>query len=229
MAIYDFNTDLFAENMLPPLKRIGRYLAWMKVLLKPLQFIRDALFGTYRDGNSAADWNVLSCYSVGDQVKYIDKAIYECWVASTAGILPTNTDYWVKVQGKFVGIVPRSKYNSQRLLLEWVLNEWFGTTFVNTPGASDIYLDIAGTRIEDFIVGVTEAESSTAVYQNGDATSFVEAQNPSYLNEINFEIRIQLAVWTALGSTNDDRDNTIRAIADLYVLAGIKYTIVTYP
>jgi len=228
MAIFDFNTDLFANNMMPPLKRIGRYLAWMKVLLKPLQFIRDALFGTYRDGNSAADWNVLSSYSVGNQVKYIDKAIYQCWIASTAGILPTNTDYWVKVQDKFVGIVPRSKYNSQRLLLEWVLNEWFGTTFVNSPSSSDIYISTNSNGIADFIVGLTETESSSAVYANGDAISYVQAQNPTFSAEYNFRIYVPVADWTALASTPTDRDNMIRAIADLYVLAGIKYEIVTY-
>lgn len=228
MAIYDFNTDLYAENMLPPLKRIGRYLAWMKVLLKPMQFIRDALFGTYRDGNTAGDWDVLATYAVGDQVRYIDKAVYECWVATTAGIVPTDTDYWVKVQDKFVGIVPRSKYNSQVLVLEWVLNEWFGTTFVNQVGASDIYISNASNTNNDFIVGVTESQSSSAVYQNGDAVSFVQAQNPVYSNQLNFRIHIPVAVWTALASTDDDRDNTVKAIADLYVLAGVRYVIDTY-
>lgn len=228
MAIYDFNTDLYAENMLPPLKRIGRYLAWMKVLLKPMQFIRDALFGTYRDGNTAADWNILATYAVGDQVKYIDKAVYECWVATTAGIVPTDTDYWVKVQDKFVGIVPRSKYNSQVLVLEWVLNEWFGTTFVNQVGASDIYISNTSNTNQDFIVGVTESQSSSAVYQNGDADSFVQEGNPDFSGQLNFRIFIPVAVWTALASTNDDRDNTVRAIADLYVLAGIRYVIEPY-
>jgi len=228
MAIFDFNTDLFAANMMPPLKRIGRYLAWAKVLLKPLQFIRDALFGTYRDGNAAANWSNATNYSVGNQVKYIDKAIYQCWVASTAGILPTNTDYWVKVQDKFVGIVPRSKYNSQTLLLEWVLNEWFGTTFVNSVGSSDIYISSVSNTNQDFIVGVTESQSSSAVYQNGDADSFVQAQNPTFSGQLNFRIFIPVAVWTALASTDDDRDNTVRDIADLYFLAGIQYTIVTY-
>jgi hypothetical protein len=203
-------------------------LAWAKVLLKPLQFIRDALFGTYRDGNAAANWSNATNYSVGDQVKYIDKAIYQCWVASTAGILPTNTDYWVKVQDKFVGIVPRSKYNSQTLLLEWVLNEWFGTTFVNSVGSSDIYISSVSNTNQDFIVGVTESQSSSAVYQNGDADSFVQAQNPAFSGQLNFRIFIPVLDWTALALTDDDRDNTVRAIADLYVLAGIQYTIVPY-
>lgn len=227
MAIYDFNTDLYAENMLPPFKRIGRYLAWMKVLVKPMQFIRDALFGSYRDGSAAADWDVLLNYSVGNQVRYIDKAVYECWVASLAGTLPTNTDYWVKVQDKFVGIVPRSKYNSQRLLLEWVLNEWFGTSFVNSPGSSDIYIDVATTGLQDFIVGVTEAESSQAVYDT-PADSYVQAQNPTFGNENHFTIMLPVAVWTALGANATDRDNVVRAIADPLVLAGIIYIIDTY-
>jgi hypothetical protein len=108
------------------------------------------------------------------------------------------------------------------------LNEWFGTTFVNSVGSSDIYISSVSNTNQDFIVGVTESQSSSAVYQNGDADSFVQAQNPSFSGQLNFRIFIPVLDWTALALTNDDRDNTVRAIADLYVLAGIQYTIVPY-
>lgn len=227
MAIYDLDTNILAANLTPSKKRIGRYLAWHKVLLKPLQYLRDMLFGTYANINPATDWSVLGSYVVGEQVKYIDKAIYQCWVATTPGIVPTDSAYWFKVQDNFVGARPRAKYNAQRLVFEWALNEWFATTFFQPPAVSDIYISPTSTNIEDFIVGISESESSSAVYQNGDAVSFVQAQNPTYTAP-QFTIYIPVAVWTALGSTNDDRDNCVRNIADLYIYAGIEYTITPY-
>lgn len=228
MSLFDINTDLIAANLTPVKKRIGAYLGWHKVLLKALQFSADSVFGTYRNGNAAADWDVLTAYNVGEHVKWTNKSIYECWVATTAGIEPSDADYWVLVQDKFVGVIPRSKYNCERLLFEYVLNEWFGTTFVNSPGASDIYIAVASPSI-DFIVGATEATSSTAIYDDTTlyAIDYVPEANPLYDTEA-FIIYLPSAVWTALGSTNDDRDNAVRNIADLYVFAGLTYVILTY-
>jgi hypothetical protein len=185
------------------------------------------MFGTYRYGNPAADWDVLLTYAIGDQVKYIDKAIYQCYVATTAGILPTDTVYWFKIQDKFVGVEPRTKYNAQCLIFEWALNEWFGTNFVNTPGASDIYISSVVSSTNEFLVGVSETESSSAVYANGEATSFIQAENLTSAS-YEFAIYIPNAVWLALASTTNDRDNIIRNIADLYVYAGIDYEIIPY-
>jgi hypothetical protein len=134
------------------------------------------MFGTFKDGNTAVDWVTATSYAVGDQVKYSDKAVYQCWVANT-GELPTNTDFWFKIQDKFVGIEPRCKYNAQHLLFEWALNEWFGTTFVNVPGASDIYIDNFASGSNVFYVGLTSIDSSEAVFANGEAFRFVQAIN----------------------------------------------------
>jgi hypothetical protein len=184
------------------------------------------MFGTFKDGNTAAAFIPATLYVVGDQVQYIDKSIYQCWVVNT-GELPTDTAYWFKIQDKFVGIEPRCKYNAQHLLLEWALNEWFGTTFVNTPGASDIYIDTAGADLGAFYVGYTTTESSFVVYDDSEATAFIQAEDLISAG-ISFNINVPIAVWIALASTNDDRDNIIRQIADLYVYAGITYDIITY-
>lgn len=221
------NTDNFAVNFLPPKKRLPIYKAWAKTLLNPLQVLYNTMFGTYKDGNSATNWFLLTSYNVGDQVKFVDKSIYQCWVASGAGIEPTNTDYWFKIQDKFVGIEPRIKYNAQHLLFEWALNEWFGTTFVNTPGSSDIYILNIQSANNVFYVGFTSANSSLVVYENGEAYDFIQNLNITNTGA-EFAIYVPVAVWTALASTNTDRDNTIRQIADNYVYAGINYDIITY-
>lgn len=231
---YIINTDDFAVNFLPSKKRLPIYKAWVKTLIKPLQILYDTMFGTFKDGNSAADWDVLTAYSVGDQVKYTDKSIYQCWVAST-GNLPTDTDYWFKIQDKFVGIEPRCKYNAQHLLFEWALNEWFGTTFVNTPGDSDIYIDASAANLGAFYVGYTTTESSFVVYEDSEATSFIQALDLTTAG-VSFSIYVPIAVANALTNEAPDsvpnistnRENIIRQIADLYCYAGITYDVITY-
>lgn len=228
------NTDTFAVNFLPPKKRLPIYKAWTKTLLNPLQVLYNTMFGTFQYGNAAALYNGATAYAVGDQVKYTDKAIYQCWVAST-GNLPTNTNYWFKIQDKFVGIEPRIKYNAQHLLFEWALNEWFGTTFVNTPGASDIYIDAATADLGAFYVGLTETESSYVVFDEPEATAFIQALNLTTAG-ISFTINVPIAVANALTTEtantvpniSQNRENIIRQIADLYNYAGITYNVITY-
>ena len=228
------NTDSFAVNFLPPKKRLPIYKAWVKTLVKPLQVLYNTMFGTFKDGNTAPLWVTATAYAVGDQVQYEDKSVYECWVANT-GELPTNTDYWFKIQDNFVGIEPRCKYNAQHLLFEWALNEWFGTTFVNTPGASDIYIDVTGANTGAFLVGYTPTESSYVVFDEPEASGYIQAENLTTV-AISFTIHVPLAVANAL--TNEplntvpnisaNRENIIRQIADLYTYAGINYNVITY-
>jgi hypothetical protein len=220
------NTDNFAINFLPSKKRLPVYSAFARVLLKPLQILYSTIFGTFKNGNSAADWDIATAYVVGDQVKYIDKSIYQCWVANT-GNIPTDTAYWFKIQDKFVGIEPRVKYNAHHLLFEWALNEWFGTTFVNTPGASDIYITNNSIIDTAFWVGITESESSVVSYNNVDISGWIQAEN---LNNTvyYFTINVPTSVWTALDTDPTNRDKIISTFADNYVYAGINYDITTY-
>jgi hypothetical protein len=228
------NTDTFAVNFLPPKKRLPIYKAWTKTLVKPLQVLYNTMFGTFKDGNAAALYSGATAYAVGNQVKYTDKSVYQCWVAST-GNLPTNTNYWFKIQDNFVGIEPRCKYNAQHILFEWALNEWFGTTFVNVPGDSDIYIDAGAADLGAFYVGLTETESSYVVFDEPEATAFVQALDLTTAG-VSFTINVPIAVANALTTEtantvpniSANRENIIRQIADLYNYAGITYNVITY-
>lgn len=231
---YIVNTNTFGGNFTPPKRRTTKMLAWVKLLLYPLQVLYDTMFGTYKDGNIASDYDGATTYAIGDQVKYIDKAIYQCYVSST-GNIPTNANYWFKVQNNFVGIEPRMKYNSQHITLEWALNEWFGTTFVNTPSASDIFID---TNLNDdtaFWVGINNIDSSLVVVDNADVFGWIQADDISQSFNY-FTINVPIAVANALTTEAPDsvpnisvnRENIIKKLADTYVVAGITYNVVTY-
>jgi hypothetical protein len=120
-------------------------------------------------------------------------------------------------------------------VFEWLLNEKFGTTFVNSPGASDIYIENIDTSDSMLWVGINEAESGLIVADNADIDGWVQAVNLP-LEIVYFNIYVPIAVANALTTEPNDsvpnisenRANIIRGVADLYVLAGIRYEIITY-
>jgi len=226
MAFLTINFYSFWNNNLPKRKRTPRRFARGKVYMKPLQWLHDILFGSYLDGDFVhGPFDILTDYSAGDRVKY-GKAIYECWVPCL-GVLPTVSANWVLVQEKFTGLNGRLRQNAQKLVFEYALNEWFGTTFRQpVSGLSDIYIQQYNTTYA-FHVGIPE-ENSSFVDQNGSrAFEFVFGTDIDVLGS-QFAIKIPVAVYNALGATSLIREKTVRRFADTINLAGIKYDIVTY-
>lgn len=228
MSIYNFDFGNFWDNNLPPDHRGNRMKAWGRALLKPLQWLRDIIFGSYADGDDTSpDYDPLASYSVTDRVKF-GKSIYECWTATTPGILPTDINYFVLVQSDFTGARQRAKQTAEKLNFEFALNQWFETTFNQPPTLSDIYITNNNIYNESFFVGLTETESSNAVFENGVAENFVQAENVSSTGQAHFTINIPVAVYTALGPDATTRERTVRQFADKINLAGMRYDIVTY-
>ena len=128
MAIYDYNSNTVAEQLIPPTLRGSKFLAWLYVLVKPIQNLHDLIFSDYKTGNVYANYNNLSTYVFGNRVRYTDKSIYECIATTSLGNLPTNTAKWVKVNDLFIGTDERVKYSSQKLLYEKALNTFFITS-----------------------------------------------------------------------------------------------------
>lgn len=229
MPIFNINFNNFWLNNLPSRKRTTKRIARGAVYMKPLQWLHDIILGTYSNGDfGTAAWSNATTYAVGDRVNY-GKSIYECWTIPPTGTPPIDTNYWVLVQEKFTGINGRVQQTASKLIFEYALNEWFGTTFRQpVVGLSDIYITQNTAVNAVFFVGLTESESSNAVYENGEATAFINAENVSIAGVAHFTINMPVAVYTALGSTSLIREKTVRRFADSINLAGINYDIVTY-
>lgn len=218
---YIVNTNIFGTNFVPPKRRSSDMVAWVNTLLYPLQVLYDTMFGTYKDGNSASNYNNGTSYAIGDQVKYIDRAIYQCYVATT-GNIPTDTNYWFKIQDLWIGVEQRMKYNAQPFVLEYALNEYFGTTFVNQLGNSEIYLT---RRIYHTYV---MQSSATIAYRNEDVAAQLSYEGTPIPDPIDYIINIPAYVWAALGNSTQERDGVISNYVNTFNLAGINYLILTY-
>lgn len=228
--IYDIVFSAEASKLAPPSKRTAWITAFLSSCLKPLQWLRDLIWGDYLNGSGAAFWNVGTSYpTAGIRVNYFDKAVYETTVAGTPiGTLPINTDYWYRVSDSFLGAKQRLNSNGQTWILQGndptgnaggLLNKWFRIDF-----APFIYIQTNNIVSNFFYVGATEAESSTVGAM--DSSGFIRNVNPS-TGLFDFTLKVPSIFYASLGSPSE-ADSILRSFLDQYILAGINYNITTY-
>lgn len=221
-TIYDINFNQFAVQNIPPDKRYSRMVAWVRILLSALQYLRDLWFGSYRTGSTANPW-ATGTYAKYDQVKY-NKAVYESLIDGNTSN-PTTVANWKVVQTNFIGLSERILYSGQKLVLEYALNKWFGTIFRQPPLQSDIYITNDPVGIAFFRSASAEDESSS-VSRVGSSEYVIN--NYSFNVAFNFTIHVPAAVYNALDTTGLNNEKIFRAFASQYIPAGITYQIQTY-
>jgi hypothetical protein len=270
MPIYDLNTDNFNKQLTPPTKRKPDVYAWGKVLLSPLQWLRDLFFDSYAAGNTAqksynfamfkiyvgndlvyypatkiiykakfvtianlptnATYFDVKPFIAGERLIFVDKAVYECILDNPTGISPLDSTYWIKIQDLFVGLRDRINGNSQVLIYEYLLNKYFFTAY-NYPSINEIYISRLPGSNSSFVFGATESESSVVYLTDGEQKEFIN--DTILIAGAHFAINIPVIVYDALipsepTGTTTNKDNIVRSYADMFVCAGITYTINPY-
>lgn len=215
---YNLNYKELWKQLLPPVLRNSRVIAWGAVLLQPIQWLHDFIFGEYSDGAVYNTYSNATAYVIGDKVIYTDRGVYEC-ITNTTGNLPTNATYWKLVNNNYIGIRERIVYNSQKILFEYALNRWFV--------CSGIYITNNDKDTVSFLMGNTGENSS--LMPNSSTNQIDYLGSNLIVTSINdFTIYVPIAVHTALSPDSGQRDNIIRSFADKLTIAGMKYNIVTY-
>ena len=118
------------------------------------------------------------------------------------------------------------KIRGEKLVLEYALNTWFGTTFRQPNTLSDIYLSLNSAIYQSpFKVGDFEIQSSKV--SRVGSSDFIGIDY-TLIVHYGFTIMIPTAVFNALGADNAIRENIVRDFVDKYVNCGIKYNVQTY-
>ena len=210
---YDFDIKKASMELLPPDKRYESNKSLLWSLLKPLQWIRDLVFGSYYNGATAPAYTA-GTYAYLAQVLY-NRQVYMSLIDGNTDA-PTTSN-WMLIQDNFIGLKERILYNASKLVLEYALNKQYSTTFRQPPSTSDIYLTNLSAVVDGFVVGATEAHSSSV----GQTTSSdVIGSNWTFIYLTHFQIHIPSALSCMTAQ--------IRSYANQYVPASIKFTIVTY-
>jgi hypothetical protein len=218
MAIYDYNSNTVAEQLTPPTLRGSKFLAWLYVLVKPIQDLHDLIFSDYKTGNVYSDYNNLTTYNFGERVRWTDKAIYECIATTSLGNLPSDATKWIKVNDVFIGTDERVKYSSQKLLYEQALNTFFITT--------GIYIQNNFVSVGNvFVMDSTSEGSSIMSYSNDYQPDFMD-YTATYSTAIyDYTIYVPILFYASLGT---NANTIISTYANKYKLAGMQFNVITY-
>lgn len=231
MAIYDYNSNTVAEQLTPPILRNSKFLAWLYVLVSPIQNLWQLIFEDYSTGNLYTVYDVLATYNFGDRVVYTNKSVYEATYTDTDGVAQsfngvecTNTLFWTLVNDNYFGVDERIKYNAQIILLEYALNKWYECD----SGSDQIYID-NNTNIQNvFLMGETSQYSSTMPNDSSYSETYMGLA-PTYPDiSYDYIVWVPNATYLLLGDTNDNRDNNITTFVNKYNLSGLKFKIDTY-
>ena len=157
MGFYNPNIDNKVTELLPPDKRAPRMLSWLRSLATGIKWNQTRLFVDYINGSTYPLW-VAASYSKGNRVIY-GQSVYESLKNANTDN-PLVTASWRVYLDYFVGSDERVFYNHQKLVLEYVLNKRFNSTFRQPPLVSDIYITNNVKPYGVFVAGYDEAETS---------------------------------------------------------------------
>jgi len=220
MALFDI--DFFAKvvEFLPPDYRFAVNVAWIRALISPLVVLKYRILTYYRTG-----WIFTTPYIPG--YPYTEGAIVTYKQVLYQSATGANTDTppsvnWQVYLPSFIGVNDRIKYNGNKLVLEFALNQRFGGVFRQPttelyPHVSDIWCDTIGFSTVGFLVGQT---TGTAM---GATTSAAGIGFNYPLQQVhNFNINIPNALYISVS------DQEIRAFVNDIIPQGLTYTITPY-
>lgn len=228
MSLLPYDINYVEEKLVPPVLRTLIRLDWLKVLTYPIQKKYNDIFSieSFKRSFSSAKWNVLTAYVPGNRVRY-GIAIWECLISNT-GIDPTSDLVtWLLIEKDFVGTDERIKFSSQHMVFQYVLNRYLNTTAYTLP---KIYTLKNSIDTNGFYLGADgDGTYGELGYNVGSITNQNDFLGTSYsLNQYAFTIYVPVALFLTLGNNAANREQTVRNVADKYVLAGITYNILTY-
>jgi hypothetical protein len=227
MAFFDYNVDTTGTQLLPPQLRQPIHLEWLRVVLSQIKYLYELFFNSFIAGNTSVDWNPLFFYAPGDYTVWTDKAVYintflDIGTPPTGDINSAKT--WRKVQELFIGVDERVKYNSQLIVFEYALNKYFRVPTTDPQ----IYIENTALDTNVFLMG-NSGETSSAMYNNSVFTEDFMFNAPTFTGATTaYTIWVKAALFTSLGATALDRENTVRQFADKYNLAGLTYKVDTF-
>lgn len=226
--------EQLADNLNIPVLRKSKHTAWLYKLVGQLKLVQS--WWTNRlDGSSYAMFNSTNDYTIYDYVRY-GRASYICKETPPVGLypLPTNETYWYKILDDYIGLNERSKYSSQKVMLEFALNRRFSPLTITPPfgpSANSIYIEnnlINKTPILWSAPAGTNTQSWTA--PNSSVNFWYSTYGNPLINitSYNFTVYVPSAIHSSIDSNPVEANYIISQEIDIYNTAGMLYEIQTY-
>lgn len=198
----------------------------MLSLVTPIQWLSDLSIVDYRTGIiNLPIWSDTDVYTKGDMVIWLDGSVYEALEYANVGESPIYTpNKWYKVLDTYVGAEERVLFDGQTTILEYALNIFMGTTFVqpdylNPTNRSDVYINNLDTDDNSFLVGESSPDTSFVATDTYLLDDFVGEDFNS--NSINFTVFYPVTFTTS-------QIQRLRSYTEKYKLYGTTPNYVAY-
>lgn len=233
MPVPQIDFDNHAVQELPENHRTPRFIAWFQGLLRGSISWLNRNFYNYCFGDSISTfWLIGSTYNINDTVVTFTGVYISLQDSNTGNIPVSSPDYWYQISPSHIGAFERVQYNSQKIMMEFALNNFFRTIYRNpttiTTGSylplSDIYIETVTPDYTSFVV--YEDDRTSPVFDNGTGAfaSFDDVITPADTT-YQYIVLIPTSLSVALGSSYEQ---IIRGKVDLIGLFGTVYTVQTY-
>lgn len=241
MSQYEINEYLLGESLIPPYKRTTNFVALIKDFISNAQWLNDK-DNIYLDGDPFLTiYDPTVTYDFGELVIgwfNFSRSIFLSLQDANLGNDLNATYYWLPIIDNFIPAMERALYNSDKMVLEWALNKYFGSNFVQPPGISDIYISDLNLAISPLYIS---AGSIPCVGGIGSTGSIGFIGTPittfdSVLLGINYIVNVPITLYSALpgfttlptDSTPGNVDHYFTNFINNYNLAGTNYRILCY-
>lgn len=235
---YAVYMTLLAQAIIPPDKRAGSLEDLMTSFLNPTMQRTNDILNLYIDGfkSTIPYYDNSTSYAIGDLVigpfdHY--QQIYESQSNGNSGNSIDNINFWVNVSPNPIGVEERSKMYCGRMVFEYALNTWFGTTFrqPNFAGTSlsDIYITTNGYQSP--LLYISPVDFNAGHFGPNGSTGFISPDDtPGFYATNQYTVHVPSAFYATLpGYTGaGTADNFIRKQVDKYGCFGLDYNIVQY-
>ncbi len=120
MSIYTLDTDFVGENLMPPQIRTPKHLAWLKVILKPLNFFGTNIFNYYQNGDATS---IVTNEFIGasERIKYssqkllfeyaLNKSLFTTGIYIENNFIASDVVFLMGNSGEVSSLMPNSSVN----------------------------------------------------------------------------------------------------------------------
>ena len=238
MSTLQFDIPAYVENQLPPMYRLPKFRLLFIACLYAVQW-RFENWKEYQDGAAWPPYNPAHSYAAGERCMYLT-GNYESLTAGNTGNNPaTNATNWILINGDFIGMTERLKYNGKIITLTWALNRHFGTQWRNLPWPApydfgtgtgtypDIYITTVVPAKTSFLMHPT-ADKSSRMYPTGSTGLLINPPLYAIATTYAFTVHVPIAVYNAQGSTDAIRSAVFNQFINKYKVVNTNFTIATY-
>ncbi len=165
MFNYSIDYTVQVNSLLPTFLRRPRALAYLRALVAPIASRQAGDVNHVFGSGPLPIWGPATVTNRGDRVRR-GLAVYvqTSPEVGLSGMDPLLLTHFAKVLDDFRGLKQRTRHNSQKTVLEYILNEVFGTVFRQPgEGFSDVWIQLTPQDTALFWVGETAAEASFLV------------------------------------------------------------------